>query len=314
MRAVVINKPGDVDVMQVVERPIQRATDHQSVMKIHAFGVHRYEALTRAGGSPSVKFPRVIGVEAVGEIYEPSTNSQLKPGQKVVTLMGGFGREVDGSYQEYALVDDANLYPVDFDGDWVTLAQYPENFYTALGSINSLKLRPGQTLLVRGGTSAVGLATIKLAKVLGLKVAATTRRQSMLTMLVANGADDAILDEENQLVTEKKFDGIIDMVGTVTLNDSIAHLNVDGKVTMIGLLAGEWVVKDFSPFALGGKYLTFFDSTVVDRKLVAEMFALIAKHHLTIPIAKVFKLDQIQDAHRYVMASREPGQVIVDND
>ncbi|AYM01733.1 zinc-binding dehydrogenase [Levilactobacillus yiduensis] len=314
MRAVVINKPGDVAVMQVVERPIQRATDHQSVMKIHAFGVHRYEALTRAGGSPSVKFPRVIGVEAVGEIYEPSTNSQLKPGQKVVTLMGGFGREVDGSYQEYALVDDANLYPVDFDGDWVTLAQYPENFYTALGSLKSLKLRSGQTLLVRGGTSAVGLAAIKLAKVLGLKVAATTRRQSMLTMLVASGADDAILDEENQLVTEKKFDGIIDMVGTVTLNDSIAHLNVDGKITMIGLLAGEWVVKDFSPFALGGKYLTFFDSTVVDRKLVAEMFAMIAKHHLTIPIAKVFKLDQIQDAHRYVMASREPGQVIVDND
>ncbi|MFC6288969.1 zinc-binding dehydrogenase [Levilactobacillus angrenensis] len=314
MRAVVIDKPGDVDVMQIVERPMPQATQHQSVMKIHAFGVHRYEALTRAGGSPSVKFPRVIGVEAVGEIAEPAANSQWKRGQKVVTLMGGFGREVDGSYQEYALVDDANLYPVDFAGDWVTLAQYPENFYTALGSIKSLKLKPGQTLLVRGGTSAVGLAAIKLAKVLGLKVTATTRRQAMLTVLRENGADDAILDQDNQLVTTQNFDGIIDMVGTVTLNDSIAHLNVDGKVTMIGLLAGEWVVKDFSPFALGGKYLTFFDSTNVDRRMVAEMFALINEHHLTIPIARVFKLDQIQEAHRYMMVSREPGQVIVDND
>lgn len=314
MRAIVIDHPGDASVMKMVERPIQKATAHQSVMRIHAFGVHRYEVLTRAGGSPSVHFPRVIGVEAVGEIYQPSTTSALKVGQKVMTMMGGFGREVDGSYQDYALVEDANLFPVDFAGDWVTLAQYPENFYTALGALKSISLKAGQSLLVRGGTSAVGLAITQLATALGITVTATTRREEMLAALKQHGADHAVLDTDNQLQTTQAFDGIIDMVGTVTLTDSIAHLNLGGGICVIGLLSGEWVAKDFDPFMLAGKYLTVFDSTNVDQRLVDEMFQLINQHHLTITIARVFKLDDIQAAHDYVMASREMGQVIVDND
>ncbi|BDZ31552.1 zinc-binding dehydrogenase [Lactiplantibacillus sp. WILCCON 0030] len=314
MRAVVIEQPGDPDVMNLVERPIPQPTASQSVMRIHAFGVHRYEVLTRAGGSPSVKFPRVIGVEAVGEISATSTNSSLKVGQKVITMMGGFGREVDGSYQDYALVDDQHLFPVAYTGDWVSLAQYPENFYTAIGAIKSLNLQAGQTLLIRGGTSAVGLAAIKLAKAFGLTVTATTRRPNMLAALTRNGADEAILDQNNELVTDASFDGIVDMVGTVTLTNSIAHLNQGGKLSLIGLLAGEWIVKNFNPFILAGKSLTVFDSTEVKPALVTEMFAMIAKYKLSIPIAKVFKLPEIRAAHDYVMASRDLGQVIVDND
>jgi len=314
MRAVVINEPGDTSVINIVERPIQKATKTQSVMRIHAFGVHRYEVLTRAGGSPDVKFPRVIGVEAVGEIHEAAADGKFKVGQKVITMMGGLGREVDGSYEEYALIDDANLFPVDYAGDWVTLAQYPENFYTALGSLKSLSLKAGQTLLVRGGTSAVGLSAIRLAKVMGLTVTATSRREEMLPELVKNGADKAILDRDNSLVTTETYDGIIDMVGTVTMADSITHLSKGGVVTLIGLLAGEWGAKEFSPFTLSDKYLTFFDSSNVQQDLVDEMFSLIAKHHLEIPIAKVFKLADIREAHDYVMASRDMGQVIVDND
>ncbi|WP_025023899.1 zinc-binding dehydrogenase [Companilactobacillus nodensis] len=314
MRAVVIDKPGDASVMNIVERPIPDATKHQSVMKIHAFGVHRYEVLTREGGSPSVKFPRVIGVEAVGEIAQVSEDSKLKVGQKVITMMGGFGREVDGSYQEYALVDDANLYPVSYEGDWVTLAQYPENFYTAFGAIKSLNLKPGQTLLLRGGTSAVGLSAIQLAKVMGLQVTATTRRENMLQPLLDNGADDAILDVDNKLKTDKNYDGIIDMVGTVSLSNSIAHLNQGGTVSLIGLLAGEWTVDNFNPFTLAGKYLTCFDSTDVHQEWVDEMFEMISKNNLQIPIPRVFKLDQIREAHDYVMKSRDMGQVIIDND
>ncbi|WP_125764120.1 zinc-binding dehydrogenase [Companilactobacillus hulinensis] len=314
MRAVVIDKPGDSSVMKIVERPIPDATKHQSVMRIHAFGVHRYEVLTREGGSPSVKFPRVIGVEAVGEIAQVSEDSKLKVGQKVITMMGGFGREVDGSYQEYALVDDKNLYPVKFDGDWVTLAEYPENFYTAFGTLKSLNLKKGQSLLVRGGTTAVGLAAIQLAKVMGLKVTATTRRENMLQPLLDNGADDSIIDADNKLQTEKTYDGIIDMVGTVSLTNSIAHLSDNGTVSLIGLLAGEWIVKNFNPFTLAGKYLTCFDSTDVRQDWVDEMFEMISQNDLKIPIPRVFKLNEIGKAHDYVMESRDMGQVIVDND
>ena len=314
MRAIVIDKPGDVTAMNLVERPIPEVTADHSVMRIHAFGVHRYEALTRAGGSPSVKFPRVIGVEAVGEIAVPAKNSGFKVGQKVVTMMGGLGREVDGSYQEYALVDDAHLFPVEFDGDWVTLAEYPENFYTAFGALKTLSLHTGQTLLVRGGTTAVGLAAVQLAKTMGLTVTATSRRPEMLAALKENGADFAVLDQNNQLDSDQQFDGIIDMVGTVTLTNSISHLKQGGVVTVIGLLSGEWILENFNPFMLAGKFLTVFDSTEVDPAMVTEMFKLINDNHLSIPIAKVFKLADIRAAHEYVMASRELGQVIVDND
>ena len=314
MRAIVIDQPGSPDVMKLVDRPIPQPTKNESVMRIHAFGVHRYEVLTREGGAPSVKFPRVIGVEAVGEIAAVSDNSPLKVGQKVITMMGGLGREVDGSYQDYALINDKHLFPVTYTGDWVSLAQYPENFYTAIGAIKSLGLKAGQTLLVRGGTTAVGLATVQLAKAYGLNVTATTRRETMTDALVENGADAAVLDVKNALQTEQSFDGIVDMVGTVTLTNSIAHLNQGGHVCLIGLLSGEWIMKNFNPFILAGKTLTVFDSTEVKPELVTEMFDLIAKDQLSIPIAKVFKLDEIKAAHEYVMASRELGQVIVDND
>lgn len=314
MRAIVIDQPGDADVMKMVSRPIPTPTKDQTVIRIHAFGVHRYEVLTRAGGSPSVKFPRVIGVEAVGEVYAPAADSRLQVGQKVITMMGGLGREVDGSYQDYALVADNHLYPVDYAGDWVTLAQYPENFYTALGAIKSLGLQAGQSLLVRGGTSVVGIAATKLAKALGLTVTATTRRPEMLAELKQQGADVAVLDTDNRLQTSEQFDGVIDMVGTVTMADSIAHLRQGGVVCVIGILAGEWVVKNFDPFSLAGKFLTVFDSTEVQQSLVDEMFELIKRYDLTVPIAKVFKLDEIRAAHDYVMQSRALGQVIIDND
>jgi NADPH:quinone reductase and related Zn-dependent oxidoreductases len=314
MRAVVIDEPGDTSVMRIVDRPIPKATDDQSVMRIHAFGVHRYEVLTREGGSPSVKFPRVIGVEAVGEISETSANSKLKIGQKVMTMMGGFGREVDGSYQDYALVSDDNLYPVHFGGDWVTLAQYPENFYTAFGAIKSLSLKDGQTLLIRGGTSVVGLAAVQLAKAMGFTVTATTRRENMLQSLIDNGADKALIDEKNTLQTDESFDGIIDMVGAVSLADSVRHLNQGGVVSIIGLLSGEWMINNFDSFDLAGKYVTCFDSTKVKQGWVDEIFQLIAQYNLQIPIAKVFKLEKIREAHNYVMKSRKMGQVIVTND
>lgn len=314
MRAVVIDEPGDTSAMRIVDRPIPEATNNQSVMRIHAFGVHRYEVLTREGGSPAVKFPRVIGVEAVGEISQSSTNSRLKVGQKVMTMMGGFGREVDGSYEDYALVSDNNLYPIQFDGDWMTLAQYPENFYTAFGAIQSLSLKKGQTLLVRGGTSVVGLAVVQLAKAMGFIVTSTTRRENMIQSLINNGADKVVIDKKNKLQTDENFDGIIDMVGAITLEDSVKHLNQGGAVSIVGLLSGEWMINNFDSFDLAGKYVTCFDSTEVRQEWVDEIFQLIAQHNLHIPIAKVFKLEEIREAHEYVMKSRKMGQVIVTND
>lgn len=314
MKAVVIHQAGGPEVLQIEERPIPKATADQTVLHIKAFGVHRYEVLTRAGGSPSVKFPRVIGIEAVGEVASPATNSRLKKGQKVVTFNGGFGREFDGSYEQYALVPDERLYPVDFDGDWATLANYPETFFTAYGALKTTKLGAGQTLLVRGGTTAVGMAAIALANALGIHVTGTTRRQERRQAMRDQGANATLIDD-GKLPTEATYDGILDMVGAPVLDDTLAHLKRGGIYTLVGMLTGKWMWENFDPFSLGGKYVTAFDGLPDDPATVKEMFALINKHHLTVPLAKVFTLDDIQAAHEYVMKKDRPmGQVIVTTD
>lgn len=316
MKAVVIRKAGGPEVLKIEERPIPKATDKETVIHIRAFAVHRYEVLTREGGSPSVKFPRVIGVEAVGEVFEPSKNSNLKKGQKIVIINGGFGRQFDGSEQQYALVPDDIVRPVEFDGSWVDFANYPETFYTAFGAIKTTKLQSGQTLLVRGGTTGVGMAAMVLANAMGIKVTATTRREERRQMLLDMGATDVVIDQDGKLQTEENYDGLIDMVGAPVLSDSLVHVKRGGVYTLVGLLAGEWLWKNFDPFEnIGGKYITAFDGVDISNELVAEMFKLINDNHLTIPISKVFKLDDIQAAQEYVMKHDRPmGQVIVTTD
>lgn len=316
MKSVVVRKAGGPEALQIEERPIPKATKDKSVIKIHAFAVHRYEALTRAGGSPSVKFPRVIGVEGVGEVYRSSESGNLKTGQKVVTLMGGLGREFDGSYQEYALIPDSIIYPVEFDGPWTELANYPETFYTAFGALKATKLSKGQSLLVRGGTTGVGMAALVLGKAMGLSVASTTRQEKRKDTLLKLGADNVLIDNDHQLDTDEKFDGVIDMLGVPAVEDTLSHLKNNGIYTLVGMLTGDWIWKDFDPFMnLDGKYATFYDSTNVDRDTLNEMLEIINKNKLQIPIAKIFKLDEIQDAHRYLMEqNRNLGQIIVSND
>ncbi|MDG9736640.1 zinc-binding dehydrogenase [Lentilactobacillus parabuchneri] len=316
MKSVVVKQAGGPEVLEFEERPIPTSTQNQTVIKIHAFPVHRYEVLTREGGSPSVKFPRVIGVEAVGEVYHPSKTSQLTAGQKVITFMGGLGREFDGSYQEYALVPDSIIYPITYNGTWTELASYPETFYTAFGALKATRLQKGQSLLVRGGTTGVGMAALVLGKALGLRVATTTRQSDREPVLSNLGADEVILDHNDQLQTSSKYDGVIDMVGVPVVVDSLSHLKNGGTYTLVGMVTGQWVWKDFDPFTnLSNKYATVYDSSQVDGHMVQKMFGLINQNHLEIPISKVFKLNDIQEAHRYVMKKDRPvGQVIVSND
>ncbi|WP_054750586.1 zinc-binding dehydrogenase [Lacticaseibacillus thailandensis] len=314
MKAFVVNHAGDSSALELVDRPMPHADATHSVMRIRAFGVHRYEVLTREGGSPSVHFPRVLGVEAVGEVAATAPDSGLKVGAHVLTINGGFGRAFDGSYEEYALVPNKQLYTADYQGSWTDFAQYPETFSTAYGALQSLRLAPHDHLLVRGGTSAVGLAIIKLAKASGYQVTATSRKAARLAFLRDAGADEAVQDRDGQLQTESMYAGIIDLVGATTVMNSVAHINVGGTCCMVGLLSGEWVMHEFSPFDLQNRYLTTYDSGFADQQLINAMFALINAHHITIPISKVFPFTDLPAAQDYVMANPQIGEVIVTTD
>ena len=147
----------------------------------------------------AVKFPRILGIECVG-VVEAAPGTPLTPGQKVAAVMGGMGRDYDGSYAEYTLVPATQVMPVATDLPWEKFAAIPETFLTAWGSlVESLNVRNGNTLLIRGGTSSVGMAALTLAKDLGVTVVATTRNAKKKQALIANGADHVVIDQWGHL-------------------------------------------------------------------------------------------------------------------
>ena len=144
---------------------------------------------------PYIKLPRIPGIECVGEIIDPS-DSNLKPGQAVIALMGGMGRSFDGSYAEFALLPVSHVFTVERDLSWTELAAIPETYFTAYGSLfESLQLVPTDTIFIRGATSALGLASLQLAKNIGCLVAVSTRTAENIVLLKRYGADVVLLDD-----------------------------------------------------------------------------------------------------------------------
>lgn len=321
MKAVVLEKPCRADELVVQEVPIPTVKPGWVLIKVKAFGINRSEIFTRQGDSPSVKLPRIIGIECVGEIEDPS-DSSFQKGQRVVSLMGGLGREFDGSYAEYALIPTSQAYPIDNDMDWVELAAIPEMYYTAYASLfDALQLKKGETLLIRGGSSSVGLAALQLAKSAGATVISTTRNTNKMEFLKEYGADFVLLDDES--FSEQLFsffpngvNKVLELVGTTTLKHSLKLLSEHGILCMTGILGGEWLLENFEPMMdiPSGAYFTQFDSGVnFKEKLLIELFDHIEQHKINVPIAKVFPLDEIDKAHLLMESNVANGKIVVVN-
>src|SRR4051794_6916944 len=175
MRAVVLDAPGPPEALQIRELPVPEPGPGWVLIEVRAFGLNRSELQTRLGLAEGVTFPRVPGIEAAG-VVAACPGGELQPGQQVVAMMGGMGRTFDGGYAEHTCVPVAQVIPIRSDLDWATIGAVPEMLQTAYGSLTvGLDVQPGQTLLVRGGTSSVGMAAAILAKRQGLTVLATTR-------------------------------------------------------------------------------------------------------------------------------------------
>ena len=321
MKAVVLEKPCTADELVVREVPTPKVKPGWVLVKIKAFGINRSEIFTRQGDSPSVKLPRIIGIECAGEIEDPS-DSSFQKGQRVVSLMGGLGREFDGSYAEYALIPSSLVYSLHNDMDWAKLAAIPEMYYTAYASlIDTLRLTKGETLLIRGGTSSVGLAALQLAKSVGATVIATTRNTNKLEFLKEYGADFVLLDDESlstQLFSlfPNGVNKVLELIGTVTVKHSLKLLAEHGILCMTGILGGEWVMENFEPMLdiPSSTYFTQFDSGVnFKEKLLVELFDHIEQHKIKVPIAKVFPLEKIGKAHRLMESNTANGKIVVVN-
>jgi NADPH:quinone reductase-like Zn-dependent oxidoreductase len=290
------------------------------LIRVEAFGLNRSELFTRQGHSPGVRFPRVLGIEAVGTVAH-APGGEFESGQTVATVMGGMGRTFDGGYAEYTAVPAAQVQALDTQLAWERLGALPELLQTAWGALfRALWLSRGERLSIRGGTTSVGLAAAAIAKVHGAHVGATSRSASGEALVRDAGADCFFLDEGAiAQAVRKRWDGgadkVLELVGTTTLADSLRATREPGIVCMAGMVGDRWSLADFAPMDVipSAVSLTTYSGDVSDfvalplQKLVDQ----VASGHLAIAPSRVFHIDDIVDAHRTMESNQAGGKIVV---
>lgn len=317
-KAVVIKEAGGPEKFIYEDVATPEVKEGWSLVKVKCFGINHSEIFTRKGLSPSVKFPRILGIECVGVINKTTDSDRLPVGQKVVSIMGEMGRAFDGSYAEYALLPNKQLYPIETDLDWATLAALPETYYTAFGSMLNLKIAKDDKVLVRAGTSGVGVAFVKLlkAKYPDIYVAGSSRSLKKEKQMLDVGYDEAIIDQDGELQTDKKYDKILELIGPKTIKNSFKHLIEGGIVCSTGQLGNQWYLDKFDPIIdiAANSYLTSFYSGNVNEEKINHMLDYVKKYDVDAKPERVFDLKHVADAHRYLENSKSFGKVVVVED
>jgi len=320
MKAAVTYEPGDPEVLRIEIRPIPKPQTGEVLIQVKAFGVNRSELFTRQGLSPGVVFPRVLGIEAVG-LVEDAPGAELAKGDVVATAMGGMGRNFDGGYAEYTCVPAAQVQVIKTDLPWETLGALPEMLQTAWGSLfKSLRLENGERLLIRGGMTSVGLAAAAIAKSRGAIVGSTTRRPDREMLLRSSGVDQVFIDtgsiaEQVREVFPSGVDKVLELIGTTTLGDSLRCAKQRGIVCMTGMVGNKWSFDDFSPMEVipTSVCLTTYDGGPEDFMLTPldELVEQVVAGTLRVQIGRVFKLDDIVEAHRCMEDNKAGGKIVV---
>ena len=321
MRAIVVGHSGGVEVLKIRDDwPLPKIEPGRVMIRVMAFGLNRGEIFTRLGHSPTVSFPRVRGIECAGSV-EAAPDTPFEVGETVVATTGGMGRAYDGSYAEYVSVPADHVHAVRTSLTWPELAATPELFHTAWGGLEaSLALQGKQTLLIRGGSSAVGLVAANYARSIGSRVIATTRREEKTGLLRDFGVDIVVIEdgeiaEKVQNAVPGGVDAVFDLIGTQVLNDSFKCVRQGGTLCMAGMLGGEWTVENFSPGTTipSTTKFTYFSSssTPIPTKAFQDYLVGIENGTYRMPLDRVFDFDQIQEAHGYMESNNASGKIVV---
>ncbi len=318
MKAIEIREPGGPEVLQIGELPKPEPAPGQVLVKVHAAGVNRPDILQRQGGYPPPPgAPLTPGLEIAGEVM--SAGTRYKVGDRVCALVPG------GGYAEYAVVAEDNALPVPPGFSMIEAAAIPETYFTVWTNVFERGgLKPGETILIHGGSSGIGTTAIQLAKAFGSKVAVTAGSDAKCKECLTLGADVAINYKTQDFVEELKTraiapEVILDMVGGEYVARNLRCIAMHGRLVNIAFQKGSKVEIDLLPIML--KRLTLTGSTLrprtvgekaaIARALEARVWPLFAAGTCKPVIFKTFPLADAAGAHRLMETSGHVGKIVL---
>lgn len=321
MKAMVRREYGGPEVLQLCEVEVPVPGAGEVLIEIRAFGLNRAELYMRRGEWGDAA--PISGIECVG-VVAADPGGRLARGQTVMACMGGMGRTVNGSYAQFVAVRRENVVSVDSNLDWATLAALPESYAVAWTCLHgNLALRPGQRLLVRGGTASLGMAAIDLALQLGAEVYATTRQPARKAQLLEAGVAQAIVVDgalADSAWDGAPFDAVLDLVGNSTVLDSMRATRPGGRVCLAGFLGGMAPLEAFQPLNQmpSGVQLSFFGSFEFGGAAfplgavpLQTMVRMVEAGRLRPRVGQVFPLERLPEAHALMERDAACGKLVV---
>ncbi len=317
-------KGGAAEVMNLAEGPVPQAQAGEVVIEVNYAGVNRPDVLQRSGSYPPPPGASpVLGLEVAGRVHAVAPDvKQWKVGDLVCALTPG------GGYAEYCAVPAAHCLPVPKGLSSQDAAALPENFYTVWTNVfDRGRLKAGETFLVHGGSSGIGLTAIQLAKAFGATVYTTVGNAEKAAFCRDIGADAAINYREQDFVAEvaqltgnKGVDLILDMVGGPYIEKNLKSLALEGRLVQIAFLQGSKVALDVLPLMI--KRLTFTGSTLrprtvaqkaaIAQALQQQVWPLLESGKVKPVIHATFPLKDAKLAHELMESSKHIGKIMLE--
>ena len=321
MRAIILERFGGLDSLVYADIPKPLPKDGEVVIAVKGFGINHAELHMRRG--EWAEAAEVSGIECVG-IVDSCPGGEFPVGAKVAALMGGLGRTINGSYAQYTRVRAANVALIESDLPWPDLAALPETYAVAWTCLfRNLNLKSGQTLVLRGATSSLGQAALKMAVAADARVIATARNSGRFPMLEELGASRVEMERRDlaaHIAEVKQVDAVLDLVGNSTILDSLDMLRRGGAACLAGWLGGLDPIGDFNPLLrmASGVNWNFFGSFVfgtpgfpLSDVPLQDIARQVADGELDAKPSHIFSFDQIREAHRVMEAGEASGKMVV---
>ena len=252
---------------------------------------------------------------------KPALGWEFSRGQQVAALAGEMGRACDGGYAEYTCVPVNQVVPFASSLEWPTLGAIPVMLLTANGSLDvGLDAKAGQTILVRGGISSIGMLTAVLAKWLSMTVLSSTRNPAKAKALDDIGVDHVVIDDGSVTRAVRQLypdgvDGALELVGTPTLPDTLRCVRVHGVACFTGILSNQWTVEKFYPidYIPRGVRLTACSGAAADLPptILQSSIEDVEADQVKVPIGHVFCLEEIVKAHQAMEEGTMSGKLVV---